>query len=57
VAEELGRPKRKRVLRHIADALNGCLCGSVLDRSMSEILKCKHASCETQWVSTVHFVC
>jgi len=52
IPAELGRPKRKRVPRQLADALNGCLCGSVLDGSLSGVVKCKQAGCETQWVST-----
>ena len=52
IREELGRPKRKRVPRQHADALNGCLCGAVLDSSLSGVIKCKQAGCETQWVST-----
>lgn len=48
--EETGRSKRKRVPRQLADALNGCLCGSVLDGSMDGVLKCNQAGCETQWV-------
>jgi hypothetical protein len=50
--EETGRSKRKRIPRQLADALNGCLCGSVLDGSMDGVLKCNQAGCETQWVST-----
>jgi hypothetical protein len=45
--EESGRPKRKRVLRQLADALNGCLCGFVLNSSLSGVIKCKQAGCET----------
>ncbi|KDR69496.1 hypothetical protein GALMADRAFT_215158 [Galerina marginata CBS 339.88] len=41
------RPKRKRVQRKLA--LDGCLCGSVLNGSTSGVLRCKHAGCETQW--------
>ena len=51
IPEESGRSKRKRVPRRLADALNGCLCGLVLDGSLSGVLKCKPAGCETQWVS------
>jgi len=51
--EESGRSKRKRVPRQLADALNGCLCGLVLDRSTNGVLECKQAGCETQWVSTL----
>ena len=47
---ELGQPKHKRVLCQLADALNGCLCRLVLDGSLSGVIKCKQASCETQWV-------
>jgi hypothetical protein len=52
--EESGWPKHKRVLQQLAmaDALNGCLCGLVLDSSLSGVIKCKQAGCETQWVST-----
>ena len=51
IPEESGRSKRKRVPRQLADALNGCLCGSVLNGSLSGVVKCKQAGCETQWVS------
>jgi len=51
--EESGRSKRKRVPRQLADALNGCLCGLVLNRSSNGVLECKQAGCETQWVSTL----
>jgi hypothetical protein len=51
IPEESGRSKRKRVPRQLADALNGCLCGSVLNSSLSGVVKCKQAGCETQWVS------
>jgi hypothetical protein len=53
--DESGRSKRKRVPRQVADALNGCLCGLVLDVSVSGVLKCKQAGCETQWVSSHTF--
>ena len=56
VAEEPGRSKQKRVIRRVADALNGCLCGSVLNGSMRGVLRCKQAGCETQWVSTALWV-
>src|SRR6267378_3122293 len=48
IPEESGRPKHKRVPRQLVDALNGCLCGSVLNSSLSGIVKCKQAGCETQ---------
>ena len=51
IEEISGRSKRKRVPRNIADALNGCLCGQVLDRLTDGVLKCNQAGCETQWVS------
>ncbi|KAF8231999.1 hypothetical protein L208DRAFT_1393391 [Tricholoma matsutake] len=51
VPKESGWSKRKRILRQLGDALNGCLCGSVLNSTMDGILNCKQASCETQWVS------
>jgi hypothetical protein len=53
VIEEInGRSKRKRVRRE-ADALNGCLCGKVLDdlTDLDGVLKCNQAGCETRWVS------
>ncbi|KAF8221069.1 hypothetical protein L208DRAFT_1330235, partial [Tricholoma matsutake] len=31
------------------DTLNGCLCRSVLNSSLSGVIKCKQAGCETQW--------
>ena len=52
IPEESGQSKRKRVLRKPVDALDGCLCGLVLNRSMEGVLQCKQAGCETQWVST-----
>jgi hypothetical protein len=51
--QELGQSKRKRIPRRRADALNGCLCGLVLNGLSSWALKCKQAGCETQWVSNV----
>jgi hypothetical protein len=39
IPEELGWPKRKRVPQQLADTLNGCLCGSVLDSSLSGVVK------------------
>ena len=50
IPEESGRSKCKRVQK-FADALNGCLCGSVLDGSLGGVLKWKQVGCETQWVS------
>jgi hypothetical protein len=55
IPEESGQSKRKRVPRKLADALNGCLCGQVLDSSLNGVLKCKQAGCETQWVSTADY--
>ena len=52
VPEESGRPKRRMIPRQLADALNGCLCGSVLSSSLSGVVKCKQAGCEAQWVSS-----
>jgi hypothetical protein len=53
IPEESGRSKRKRVPQQLADTLNGCLCGLVLGSSLSGVLKCKQAGCETQLVSTL----
>ena len=55
IPEESGRSKCKRVPRKLADALNGCLCGQVLDSSLNGVLECKQAGCETQWVSTAYY--
>jgi hypothetical protein len=55
IPEESGRSERKRVPRKLADALNGCLCGQVLDSSLNGVLECKQAGCETQWVSTAYY--
>ena len=55
IPEESGQSKCKRVPRKLADALNGCLCGQVLDSSLNRVLKCKQAGCETQWVSTAYY--
>ena len=53
IIEEIsGRSKRKRVRRE-TDALNGCLCGKVLDNLSEGVLKCNQANCETQWVSSI----
>ena len=41
--DEAGHSKRKRVPRQMPDALNGCLCGIVVD-SQSD------GGCETQWI-------
>ena len=57
IPEESGRSKRKRVPCKLADALNGCLCGQVLDSSLNGVLECKQAGCETQWVNTVYYKC
>jgi hypothetical protein len=57
IPEESGRSKRKRVPRQLADALNRCLCGLVLNGSLGGVLKCKQAGCETQWVSTLCHLC
>ena len=55
IPEEPGRLKRKRVPCKLADALNGCLCGQVLDSSLNGVLECKQAGYETRWVSTVYY--
>jgi hypothetical protein len=55
IPEESGWSKRKRVPHKLADTLNGCLCGQVLDSSLNGVLECKQAGCETQWVSTVYY--
>ena len=56
-SEQSGRSKRKRVPRkgEEHDALDSCLCGIVLNGSEDDVLKCKQAGCETQWVSTSHY--
>ncbi|KAF8218702.1 hypothetical protein L208DRAFT_1348342 [Tricholoma matsutake] len=46
---EIPGSKCKRVPHKLADALNGCLCGQVLDSSLNGVLECKQAGCETQW--------
>jgi hypothetical protein len=55
IPEESGRSKRRRIPRKHADALNGCLCGQVLDSSLNGVIECKQAGCETQWVSIAAF--
>ena len=57
IPEESGRSKRKRVPCKLADALNGCLCGQVLNSSLNGVLECKQAGCETRWVNTVYYKC
>ena len=45
------RPKHRKAPRQEGvDALNGCLCGEVLQPSSNGVLKCKQVGCETQWV-------
>ena len=41
IPEELGWSKHKRVPCKLADALNGYLCGQVLDSSLNGVLECK----------------
>ena len=53
IPEESGWPKRKRIPRQLVDALNGCLCGVVLNNSSSGVLRCRQAGCKTQWVRTL----
>ena len=55
IPEEPGWSKHKRVPHKLADALNGCLCGEVLDSSLNGVLECKQAGCKTWWVSTVYY--
>ena len=55
IPEESGRSKHKRVPCKLADALNGCLCGQVLNSSLNGVLECKQAGCETQWVSSAYY--
>jgi len=46
-----GQLKRQRApQQQDVDALNGCLCGEVLQSSLNDVLKCKQAGCETIWV-------
>ena len=56
--ENTVRSMRKQARDHIVDKLNlnSCLCGSVVDPSMEGVIKCKHTSCETQWVSKFDMV-
>jgi len=43
-----GHPKcRKAPRQQDIDALNGCLCGEVLQPSSNGVLKCKQAGCDT----------
>ena len=42
--------KWKHVPRQMPDALNGCLCGIVVDSQSDGVLECKKLGCETQWV-------
>jgi len=53
--EESGQSKRKRVPCRLADALNGCLRGVILNSSSNGVLECKQAGCETQQVSTSYY--
>ena len=59
--KKICRSKRKRVPRKVVDALNGCLCGVILNSSSNEVLarECKQAGCETpsQWVSISYSDC
>ena len=56
ILEEFRQSKCKRVPQKLEDALNGCLCGLVLNCSSNGILMCKQAGCETQWVSSTNDV-
>lgn len=49
--ENSGRGRRKRAPRHIG-ALNGCLCGIVVDPNVNlgDAIQCRQAGCETRWV-------
>ena len=47
--DEAGCSKWKRVPRQMPDALNGCLCGMVVDSQSDGVLKCKKLGCEMQW--------
>ena len=49
-SDEAGCSKRKHVPRQVPDALNGCLCGIVVDSQSDEVLECKELGCEMQWV-------
>jgi hypothetical protein len=52
IPEESERPKRKRVSRQLADTLNGCLCGSVLNDSVSDANKFG-GGCRTEFACLV----
>ena len=49
-SDEARHSKQKRVPRQMPDALNGCLCGIVVDSQSDGVLECKKLGCETQWV-------
>ena len=49
-SDEVGRSKWKHVPRQMPDALDGCLCGIVVDSQSDSVLECKKLGCETQWV-------
>lgn len=51
VTEGVERSKPKRVPRQVeVDALNGYLCGLVVEPSSEGALICKKKACVTQWV-------
>jgi len=50
IAEESGQSKRKRVPCRLADALNGCLCGVILNSSSNGVLECKQAGCVGKYI-------
>ena len=52
--EMSSRGRRKRAPRHIG-ALNGCLCGMVINLNVnsSAAIECKQPGCETRWVCSI----
>ena len=49
--ENSGHGRRKRAPHQIG-ALNGCLCGIVVDPNvdLGDVIQCQQAGCETHWV-------
>ena len=45
-SDETGYSKWKRIPRQMPDALNGCLCGIVVDSQSDGVLECKRLGCE-----------
>jgi hypothetical protein len=46
----IGLKRRRAPTQKAVDALNGCLCGEVVNPLSDGGIRCKQLGCETQWV-------